>query len=272
MWSEPDALLTKNVNMTRSEPLLVADEPPAVEAVNAGGAGSAVVVCDHASRRVPRRLAGLGLVPEQLTTHIAWDPGAKEVARRVAEELDAPLVASRYSRLAIDCNRPLASDESIAVTSAGKVIPGNCAISSADRAARATALFRPYHCTIARVLNQRAANGRRSRLLSIHSFTPVLNGDRRPWNVAFSYGRDARLALLLLDAFRTWGEMVVGENQPYSVDDSTDYTIPVHGEQRGLPHVLIEIRQDGLTTPEKCESWALRLAAAYRLSEASLVS
>ena len=254
------------------DPLLATDEPPALEVVNACGAGSAVVVCDHASNRVPRRLAGLGLVPAQLVTHIAWDPGAEEVARRVAEQLDAPLVVSGYSRLVIDCNRPLASEESIAVTSAGMAVPGNCAISSADRPLRAAALFRPYHCAIAQVLNQRSAARRRSLLLSIHSFTPVLNGDRRPWQVAFSYGRDARLALLLLDAFTTHGEMVVGHNQPYSVDDSTDYTVPVHGGQRGLPHVLIEIRQDQLTTAEDCVSWALRLAAAYSRNEASLVS
>jgi predicted N-formylglutamate amidohydrolase len=254
------------------DPLLAPDEPPAVAVVNAHGAGSAVVVCDHASNRVPRRLAGLGLVPAQLVTHIAWDPGAEDVARRVAEQLDAPLVVSRYSRLVIDCNRPLASEESIAVTSAGTLVPGNCAISSADRALRAAALFRPYHRAIAQVLNQRSAAGRRSLLLSIHSFTPVLNGGRRPWQVAFSYGRDARLALLLLKAFTADGEMVVGHNQPYGVDDSTDYTIPVHGEQRGLPHVLIEIRQDGLATADDCISWALRLAAAYSWSEASLVS
>ena len=174
------------------DPLLATDEPPALEVVNACGAGSAVVVCDHASNRVPRRLAGLGLVPAQLVTHIAWDPGAEEVARRVAEQLDAPLVVSGYSRLVIDCNRPLESEESIAVTSAGMAVPGNCAISSADRALRAAALFRPYHRAIAEVLNQRSAARRRSLLLSIHSFTPVLNGDRRPWQVAMDATPDWR--------------------------------------------------------------------------------
>jgi predicted N-formylglutamate amidohydrolase len=194
------------------------------------------------------------------------------VARRLAERLDAPLVVSGYSRLVIDCNRPLASDESMASVSAGTVVPGNRVIGAAERSMRAAALFYPYHRAIDAVLDQRCAAGRPSLLLSIHSFTPVLNGDRRPWHVAFSYGRDSRLALRLLDAFATEGDLVVGHNQPYAVDDITDYTIPVHGEQRGLPHVLIEIRQDLLTTTQQCAGWAERLAAAYLRSDPSLMS
>jgi predicted N-formylglutamate amidohydrolase len=258
--------------MPEGAPLLATDEAPPLEVVNARGAGSAVVVCDHASNRVPRRLAGLGLSPAQLDTHIAWDPGAGEVARRLAQHLDAPLVASGYSRLVIDCNRPLTSEESIAITSAGMVVSGNGAIGAADRALRAEALFRPYHRAITEVLDQRSVAGRPSVLLSVHSFTPVLNGSGRPWQVGFAYGRDPRLALLLLDAFAAEGKFVVGHNQPYSVDDSSDYTLPVHGEQRGLPHVLIEIRQDQLTTAEDCAGWAARLAAAYRRSEPSPLS
>jgi predicted N-formylglutamate amidohydrolase len=194
------------------------------------------------------------------------------VARRLAQHLDAPLVTSGYSRLVIDCNRPLTSKESIAFTSANIVVPGNGAISAADRALRAEALFRPYHRAITEVLDQRLAAGRPILLLSVHSFTPELNGTHRPWQLSFSYGRDSRLALLLIDAFAAQGEFVVGHNEPYNVDDTTDYTIPVHGEQRGLPHVLIEVRQDQLTTTEDCAVWAARLAAAYWRSEPSLLS
>lgn len=251
--------------------LLSTDEPPAWDVCNTEGGGSAVVVCDHASNGVPRRLDRLGLAPAQLADHIAWDPGALQVARRLAECLDGPLVASGYSRLVIDCNRPLTSPESIASVSDGVAVPGNRSIGATDRAARIAALFDPYHGAIAAVLDRRAASGRPSYLLSVHSFTPTLNGSRRPWQVAFSYGRDARLALRLLDAFATAGEFVVGHNQPYGVDDITDYTLPVHGERRGLPHVLIEIRQDLLTTPDDCAAWALRLAAAYTRSAPSVV-
>jgi predicted N-formylglutamate amidohydrolase len=253
------------------EALLDADEPPPWTLDNAGGAASAVIVCDHASNRIPRCLDGLGLGATERAGHIAWDPGAAEVARRLAELLDAPLVATGYSRLVIDCNRPLASGESVVSRSDGIVVPGNAAIKAADRERRIAALFRPYHRAIAGVLDQRAAAGRPTLLLSVHSFTPVLNGDRRPWQIGFAYGRDPRLALLLIDAFSRRGDVAVGNNQPYSVDDTSDYTLPVHGERRELPHVLIEIRQDLLTTAAGCGHWAARLAAAYRRSEPSFM-
>lgn len=255
-----------------SEALLDTDEPPAWTVDNPRGAGTAVVVCDHASNRIPRCLDGLGLSAAELAGHIAWDPGAVDVARRLAELLDAPFVASGYSRLVIDCNRPLASEESMPLRSDGMVIPGNHSINAADREIRTASLFHPYHRAIAEVLDRRAAAGRPSLLLSIHSFTPVLNGRRRPWQVGFAYGRDKRLALLLLDAFAGDGGVVVGHNQPYRVEDAFDYTIPTHGEQRGVPHVLIELRQDLLTTPERCADWAARLAEAYRWSEPLLAS
>lgn len=243
--------------------LLAAGEPPAYEIVNSDGAGPAVIVCDHAANRIPLRLGTLGLAPEVLASHIAWDPGAAEVATRLADRLDAPLVRSGYSRLIIDCNRPLESAESIPLHSAGITVPGNQGLSAGERAARVEALFRPYHDAIAALLDHRAAAARPSVLLSVHSFTPALNGSHRPWHIGFAYGRDPRLALLLLDAFPTEGKITVGHNQPYSVDDTTDYTLPVHGEQRGLPHVLIEIRQDGLITADDADRWAARLARCY---------
>lgn len=255
-----------------SAALLDADEPPAWTVHNTCGAGNAVVVCDHASNRVPRSLDGLGLSAAELASHIAWDPGAVDVARRLAALLDAPSVASGYSRLVVDCNRPLVSEESMPSCSDGVVVPGNRWINAADREIRTAALLRPYHHAIAGVLDRRVAAGRPSLLLSIHSFAPVLNDRRRPWQIGFAYGRDSRLALLLLDAFARDGRVVVGHNQPYRVDDAFDYTIPIHGEQRGVPHVLIEIRQDLLTTSERCAEWAARLAEAYRWSEPSLVS
>lgn len=253
-------------------PLLAKDEPPAWQMVNATAAGHAVVVCDHASNRIPRRLEGLGLSAAQLASHIAWDPSAAEVARRLAQRLDAPLVTSGYSRLVIDCNRPPSSEESVASVSAGVVVPGNRSIGAADRARRIAEVFRPYHAAIAGLIDQRVAAGRPSLLLSIHSFTPELDGHRRPWQVGFAYGRDPLLARFLIHNFASQGEFIVGHNQPYSVGDSTDYTIPVHGEQRQLPHVLIEIRQDLLTTAAECAAWADRLAAAYRCSEPALLS
>ncbi|MCU0837052.1 MAG: N-formylglutamate amidohydrolase [Chromatiaceae bacterium] len=253
--------------MTRkpSSALLEPDEPAPVEVVNIDGEGTAVLVCDHASNRIPQRLGSLGLDAPQLAEHIAWDPGAAEVARRLAAELDAPLVLSGYSRLVIDCNRPLSHPGSIAEESAGVAIPGNRGLSPEERGLRVETLFRPYHNAIARLLDRRV--GRPTLLLSVHSFTPVLNGRARPWHVGVSHGRDPRLAALLLEALGSTGDLRVGENQPYPIEEAIDYTIPHHGEGRGLPSAMIEIRQDGIRSAADAADWAARLAAAYRRIE-----
>jgi len=245
--------------------LLAPDEPPAFEIVNADGSASAVLVCDHASNRIPRRLGTLGLRAEQLADHIAWDPGAAEVARSLSARLDAVLILSGYSRLVIDCNRPLDSPESIALRSAGVPVPGNGGLTPEERKMRVDALFRPYHRAIDRLLDRRT--NRPSLLLSVHSFTPMLDGQRRPWPIAVACGRERGLAALLLRALARRGDLLVGDNEPYPVEDAHDYTLPAHGEGRGIPHVMIEIRQDGIRTPADIAAWAARLAEAYRLVE-----
>jgi predicted N-formylglutamate amidohydrolase len=245
--------------------LLGPGDPPPVELVNAAGTSSVVLVCDHASNRVPRGLGTLGLDPVHLSDHIAWDPGAAEVARTLAAELDATLVLSGYSRLVIDCNRPLQSEQSIAESSAGIPVPGNCGLSTEQREIRITELFQPYHDAIERLLDSRA--GRPSVLLSIHSFTPDLNGAARPWHIGISHGRDGRLATLLRHALTECEGLVIGDNEPYPIENAVDYTIPVHGEGRGLPSAMIEIRQDGARTRVECAAWAARLAQACRSLE-----
>lgn len=254
---------------TDTQALLGAHEPPAVEIVNAGGASSVVLVCDHASNRVPERLANLGLDADQLADHIGWDPGAAAVARGLSARLDAALVLSAYSRLVLDCNRPLNSAESIPEHSAGVPVPGNAGLSPEARRIRSEALFRPYHAAISQLLD-----GRRQRptlLISIHSFTPVLKGRPRPWHIGVSAGRDKRLAALMLAVLRQNEDLIVGDNQPYPIEVEFDYTIPVHGEARGLPSVMIEIRQDGLRTAAAAAAWADRLAEVYRQIEVKAV-
>lgn len=248
--------------------LLGPDEPPPVETINTDGRGSAVLVCDHASSRVPKQLGTLGLEPDLLTDHIGWDPGAAGVARRLAAQLDCPLVLSGYSRLVIDCNRPLGHADSIAERSAGLSIPGNVGLSPLERSIRIDALFRPYHDAIAGLLDRRSH--RPTLLISIHSFTPVLNGQLRPWHIGISHWRNPRLAALLLGALRRTGDFTIGDNEPYPIENHIDYTIPWHGEGRGLPSVMIEIRQDQLLTSADATAWAGRLAAAYRHIEAEL--
>lgn len=255
------ASVRSSVGAPPRERLLAPDEPAAFEIVNADGAASAVLVCDHATNRLPRRLGTLGLSAIDLADHIAWDLGAADVARRLSDLLDAPLVLSGYSRLVIDCNRPLDSPESIPARTAGVPVPGNEMLTAEDRALRIEALFKPYHRAIGAMLDRRA--GRPCLLLSIHSFTAVLAGRSRPWSIGFAHGRDRRLALHLVNAMNRDASLVVGDNQPYAVDDASDYTIPIHGENRGLPHVLVEIRQDEIATPAAAAGWAKRLAATF---------
>ena len=247
-------------------PLLDVDEVPAVERVNWDGGGAFVLVCDHAANRVPRRLGNLGLSAASLADHIGWDPGAADVARRLSARLDAPLLLSGYSRLVIDCNRPLRSAESIPERSAGVEIPGNGALASRQRQIRVDELFRPYHDAITQLLDARA--GRPTLLLSIHSFTPVLNGRHRPWQIGISGCGDRRLAGLLIGALAQPGDIVVGDDQPYPIEDGIDYTILEHGAGRGLPGAMVELRQDEIGTPDRAAAWADRVAAACRLIEA----
>lgn len=248
-----------------TESLLDPDEPPPVEIVNAGGRGNAVLVCDHASNRVPKKLGTLGLNADQLMDHIGWDPGAAEVARHLSVQLDAPLVLSGYSRLVIDCNRPLENAQSIAEESANIPIPGNHALSQMEKQVRINTLFLPFHSAISRLLEYRCHSP--TLFLSIHSFTPELNGRPRPWHVGISYWRDGRFASLMRRSLARSDDLIVGDNEPYPIEDDIDYTIPIHGEGRRLPSVMIEIRQDEIQIVREAHIWATRLAAAYRLIE-----
>ncbi|MCG6966993.1 MAG: N-formylglutamate amidohydrolase [Chromatiaceae bacterium] len=249
-------------------PLLGPDEPPAFEMVNAGGRSSVVLVCDHASNRVPRRLGSLGLDAVQFADHIAWDPGAALVARGLSAMLDAPLVLSGYSRLVIDCNRPLLSAQSIVEQSAGVMVPGNRDLPSGERERRVDALFRPYHAAIERLLDGRA--GRPTLLLSVHSFTPVFNAIPRPWQIGISGWGDRRLARLMLEKLQCTGDLSVGDDEPYPITDDIDYTIPAHSQGRSLHSVMIEIRQDEIPTDARAAAWASRLGSVYRQIEAAL--
>lgn len=244
--------------------LLAPDEPPAFEVVNPEGPSRAFLLCDHASHRLPRALGDLGLSPEELVDHIAWDPGAAVVARRLSELLDAPLVLSGYSRLAIDCNRPFHVASSIPELTCGVRVPGNEGLSEPARAARRDELFWPYHRAAERVIAARDARGVRSVVLSIHSFTPSLHGADRPWHVGLMYGRDPSLARALQPILARDPALVVGDNQPYQVTDGTDYSVPTYGERAGRPAVLVELRQDLVRGREGALAWAERLAEAFR--------
>jgi predicted N-formylglutamate amidohydrolase len=240
--------------------LLASGEPPPFSVAHAEGSSPFLVTGDHAGRLLPRRLGDLGLPAAELDRHIAWDIGAAGVARALADRLDAFLILQTYSRLAIDCNRSVDAPTSIVTVSEATPIPGNRDLLPSDAAARAREIFWPYHDRIVAELDRRLGAGRPCVLIAIHSFTPVFKGVARPWHVGVLYNRDARLARPLLDLLRQEGDLVVGDNQPYAISDDSDYGVPVHGEQRGIPHVELEIRQDLIADPAGERAWAARLA------------
>jgi len=248
-------------------PLLAADEPPPVFEAGLQGRSNFVIVVDHAGRRIPRRLNGLGLPESELQRHIAWDIGALGVARQVAAALDAPLMAQNYSRLVIDCNRDPKVPTSIPRLSESVEIPGNANLSDADMAVRRAEIFDPYHDRIRALLDERAAAGRPTILVAQHSMTNIYHGVRREMHAAVLYNRDRRFAGLVLDELRREAGLTIADNQPYFVSDETDFTIPRHGEARGLPHVEIEIRQDLVGDDAGQAEWARRITRALQDAE-----
>src|ERR1700733_2620814 len=236
-----------------------ADVPP-VHELNATGRSPFLLTCDHYGRLIPRSLGDLGLAESELTRHIAWDIGIAGVAEALSKQLDAHLVAQRYSRLVIDCNRPPAAPSAIPRISEATVIPGNEGLAREAAEERRRAIFDPYHRRIDDIIDQRLRDGVPTVLVSLHSFTPVYAGIKRPWHIGTLYHRDTRLPPLLLERLRAEPDLVVGDNEPYAVSDETDYTIPVHGEARGLMNTGIEIRQDLIADPAGQRQWADRLA------------
>jgi predicted N-formylglutamate amidohydrolase len=250
--------------------LLAPDEPAAFRVEQAHGASPFLLACDHAGARVPSQLHDLGLSPDDLQRHIAWDIGAAEVASKLAAQLDAFLILQTYSRLVIDCNRPPGSEQSIVRVSEATRIPGNEAVSPLQAQAREREVFRPYHERLTAELDHRRAQGRPTILIAMHSFTPVFHGSTRPWQMGLLYNRDPRLARALLHILRRDTDLVVGDNEPYAVSDTTDYALPVYGEQRGLPHVGIELRQDLIADEAGQRAWAVRLAQALHTAVAEM--
>jgi predicted N-formylglutamate amidohydrolase len=250
-----------------NETLLGPDEPPPFQIAHNQGRSAYLLTCDHGGKLLPRALGNLGLDPIDLDRHIAWDIGAAALARKLADALDAWLIVQTYSRLAIDCNRPLHSPTSIAPISETTPIPGNQHVSPADADARRRAIFQPYHDRIVAELDARKSSGRPTILVAVHSFTPEFHGERRPWHVGVLYHRDVGLPRILLDIFREESALVVGDNQPYSVNDESDYAIPVYGERRSIPHVELEVRQDLLVDESGQAEWAQRLTRALLKAE-----
>lgn len=241
--------------------LLSPADPPPVEVVKENSTAPVVLVCEHAGRRVPERLNDLGISPGDLASHRGWDIGAEGVARQLADSLDAPLVLQNYSRLVIDSNRPPISPDAILPKSDGLLIPANQNLSHQERQQRIAEIFEPMD----RVLTDLFERCARTACFSVHSFTPQLKGESRPWHVGLLSRTDLATAHALkenLSALRP--DLEIAVNQPYQIDDDSDWFIPVHAERRNLSHALIEIRNDQLATAQDEAEWGLLLATAIR--------
>ena len=236
--------------------LLGPGDPPPVCVINEGGKGDCLLLCDHASHVIPRSLGGLGLGPVDQARHIAGDIGASSVAQHLSARFDAPVVLAGFSRLVIDCNRSPDDPTSIPLISETTIIPGNRAVTPAERARRAEACFEPYPARVRGFLDGFAARGVVPLILSIHSFTPVFKGVARPWHFGILWNRDPRVPQPLIANLAKTPGVVVGDNEPYSGKDEYGYTIMHHGAQRGLPHVLIEVRDDLIRDEQNVARWS----------------
>ncbi|MDF1779301.1 MAG: N-formylglutamate amidohydrolase [Rhizobiaceae bacterium] len=231
-------------------------DPEPIELMNEGSASPLLLVCEHAGQAIPHELGDLGLSDDQRRLHIAYDIGAAAVARDLARRFGCALILQRYSRLVIDCNRPVGTPQSIPEISDSIRIPGNAGLSDRAREQRANAIFDPYAALCASQIAQRHIEF----TYSIHSFTPQMDGLYRPWDIAFLYrdncSQGEQLAGLCHEMFP---QLKIGKNEPYSIEDPTDWYIPVCAEPRKIPHCLIEIRNDHIDTNEGSAVWAERL-------------
>ncbi|MFN4209047.1 MAG: N-formylglutamate amidohydrolase [Devosia sp.] len=228
---------------------------------NARGRSPFVIVCDHASNRIPAKYGDLGLTPSQRLTHIAWDPGALAVSHALSDLLDAPLVQSTVSRLIIDCNRELDAPDLIWTLSESTHIAANENLDPAERQYRIDHFHRPYHASIETLLEARRHAGRETILVCMHSFTPVYRGVVRPWPIGLIHGVDTGYTKALFDALKAEDPSLnVGWNEPYAALNGVTLTLEKHGDGRGLDATMIEIRNDEILEPAGVALWSTRLA------------
>jgi predicted N-formylglutamate amidohydrolase len=238
------------------------DEPEAFCILDVTPSRPALLVCDHASNRIPAGLHQLGVSERALASHLGVDIGAAEATRYLSDALQLPAVMAAYSRLVVDCNRRLDDPTAFSKGTGDNRVPGNLSLAHADREARANAIYWPYHHAIRDRLAALEPLGQAPALIAIHSFTPELHAGPRPWHFGVLWDSDPRMPAPLIKNLRANPDLMVGDNEPYSGKDLHDFTIDHHGEAEGLPHVSIEIRQDLVETAEGVRHWAGLLAEA----------
>ena len=247
--------------------ILGAGEPHPANIVNASGTSPYVLICEHASNKLPTTLGTLGLSDVDLKRHIAWDIGAEATARILSRLLDAPLVLQRYSRLAYDCNRPPEADAAMPEVSEIFEIPGNRNLAPEARLARTNEIYRPFSHALEAVLDDRACKRTLTIPVSIHSFTRIYKGVERKFELGLLFDRDPWLANQLV---KTCPGMDVRLNEPYGPKDGVMHLMNLHAAPRGLKHLMIEIRNDLIETTRGQEEWAQRLSVPLNQALAKL--
>ncbi len=245
----------------RAPELIGPGDPPAFDIVNPDGDPRHLICCDHAGVAIPRALGTLGLGPAELGQHIAYDIGILGLVTQIASLLNTTAILANYSRLVIDCNRSIEDSTSICAVSDGVAVPGNADLGVKDRDARIKEIFTPYHDALDDLLRQRQAVNAAPALISLHSYTPHMDGYDRPWHLGIlSSDADRRFADRLLADLAEIPDVVVGDNKPYSGASARGYTIQTHAVAAGIPNVLIEVRQDLLQDEAGTTRWARLLA------------
>ncbi len=237
--------------------------PLATRLLRPDGDPKALLLCDHATNRIPTDLGALGLGTEDLKRHIAWDIGAADLTAALSDQLGVPAVLANFSRLVIDPNRGLDDPTLIPALSDGTIIPGNRDLPRESILERIRSYHAQYHAAVEAAIARAKSQGMEPVLLSIHSFTPVWKGFARPWHMGVLWNRDGRIARPLIARLRAEGDLVVGDNEPYSGELEGD-CMDRHGTRNGLPHALIEIRQDLIDTVPGPACIAARLGPLIR--------
>ena len=247
----------------KSSILLGQEDPEPVLIANPEGSSSILLLGDHAGRAIPQALGNLNLDPSHLDLHIALDIGVEAIGLALADLLDATFIRQTYSRLVIDCNRPPDWPTSIASVSDEILIPGNQALSDAERSQRHDEIFAPYHACIAAELDRRQREGRRTIVASLHSFTPSMGGNARAWTYGVLHGHDSAFSLEVLAELSRRFPQCVGDNEPYALN-AQDYTVPRHAQARGLDYLELEVRQDTISQARDQSAVAATLADVFQ--------
>ncbi len=256
--------MTQANRVPTDRPSAATAEQPVAAIENPHGRSPILLICEHASNHLPARYGTLGLGPDELESHIAWDPGALGVARELSRLLDAPLIHATVSRLVLDLNREPSAPDSIWTLSERTTIPGNIDLGEEERAYRVREVYDAFHNAVDDFANARMVQDQLGAVVSIHSFTPVYRDVPRPWQIGLIFGHDDRYARSVEAGLKQDPALTVGMNEPYSPADRVFHTLERHAEKRGLPPLMIEIRNDLIRTQDGQASWANRLAPLLR--------